>query len=264
METINTTRELSLKDLWNIFTQRFFLMVLAAAVAIAGMFLISKISFTPRYESTATLYILNQNESESMSYTSESFSLALKVVSDCDYLLKSHAVLDAVIDELALDTTYEQLYRTITTSNPENTRILEVTAEAASPQGAKEIVDAICSIGPEKIRDAMGFDQVNLYEYGILETEPCNRPGILAYLLAGFIAAALVYAVFLLGFLMDDRIRTEEDVRRYLGLSILGAIPNANDTQKKGYGYAYQSKAFPHPAAKAFGGKSSGRKESGK
>lgn len=239
METNTMTRDVTIKDLWNIFTRRFLLMVLAAILAVGGTFLISNALIQPLYTSTATLYILSQDDYDSLSYTSESFSLALKVVNDCNYLLKSHSVLDEVIAELELDADYEDLYDSISTNNPENTRILEVTAQAGSPEEAKEIVDAICSIGPDKIRDAMGFDQVNLYEYGILDNEPSNRLGMVGYLLIGFTAAVFVYAAFLLAYLLDDRIRTEEDVQRYLGLSILGVIPNASETAKKGYGYGY-------------------------
>lgn len=48
---------------------------------------------------------------------------------------------------------------------------------------------------------------------------------------------ALSYSVFLVAFLLDDCIRTDEDVERYLGLSILGDIPDANDVKRHQYGY---------------------------
>ena len=51
-------------------------------------------------------------------------------------------------------------------SNPEDTRILEVTVKADSPKMAKAIVDRICTIGAARIEDAMGFQQVNVYELG--------------------------------------------------------------------------------------------------
>lgn len=51
------------------------------------------------------------------------------------------------------------------------------------------------------------------------------------------LVAILVYAGFFLAFLLDDRIRTEEDIERYLGLSILGDIPNAEDRKSSYYKY---------------------------
>lgn len=238
MEQQTTVRIITLKDLWDIFIHRFWVMVLAAITVMGGMFLVIRLTYVPQYESTATLYILRQdNEQSGSSSVSSDFSLALNVVSDCTYLLKSHSVVDAVIDELHLDIPYEELSKIISTNNPDNTRVLEVNVKAGSPELAKSIVDSICQIGAGKIEEAMGFNQVNLYEYGVLNTRPCNTTGLMAYLLVGIVTAILVYSVFLVTFLLDDRIRSEEDVEHYLGLSILGDIPNADDPKKGRYGY---------------------------
>lgn len=227
-------RIITLKDLWEIFVQRLWVLILTAAVAAGGMFTINRLTFTPAYSSTATLYILRQDNNTATSSDSD-FSLALKVVNDCDYLLKSHSVLDEVIRTLDLEIDYEKLSRSVSISNPDNTRILEVTVENNSPESAKRIVDTLCEVGQEKITEAMGFQQVNLYEYGTIDPEPCNVTGITKFILVGMIAAILAYSVFLVIFLLDDRIRTEEDIERYLGLSILGDIPSADD--KKGHQY---------------------------
>lgn len=230
-------RVVMLKDLWEIFVHRLWVMILAAIVVVGGLLLLNRLTFTPAYSSTATLYILRQDNDTTNANSDSDFSLALKVVNDCDYLLKSHSVLDEVIRELNLDIDYESLSDSVSTSNPENTRILEVSVESDSPRNAKRIVDALCEIGQEKITEAMGFQQVNLYEYGTLNDKPCNTTSMTTYLLAGIITAIAVYAIFLIIFLLDDRIRTEEDIERYLGLSILGDIPNANDKKNHQYGY---------------------------
>lgn len=246
MEQHATIRVVTLKDLWSIFIQRFWIMALAAIVTVGGVFLIIQLTYVPKYESTATLYILRQDQGNMMNanYSSDDFSLALKVVGDCDYLLKSHSVLDEVIDELNLKITYGELSKSVSTSNPDSTRILEVTVVSDTPELAKQIVDSVCRVGTEKISEAMGFNQVNLFEYGVLNRTPCNKTGRMTYMLVGMIAALLVYAVFLIAFLLDDRIRTENDIEQYLGLSILGSIPNADEVQKGHYGYssAYQNR----------------------
>lgn len=229
-------RVIRLKDLWDIFVHRLWAIILVAAICVGAVFAYNTLTFVPEYESTATLYILRENTGETGG-TSSDFSLALAVVNDCTYLLKSHAVVDQVIAELKLNTRYSTLRDSISTSNPENTRILEVTVVAETPELAKQIVDKICEIGANKIQAAMGFNQVNLYEYGILEKSPCNQTGMFTYILIGMVVAVLAYGVFLIAFLADDRIRTEEDIEQYLQLSILGDIPNADDTKKHKYGY---------------------------
>ena len=232
--------------------------ILGAAVLCVVLFLgYNAVTFTPEYESRATLYILKQDGGSSDEYTSSDFSLALNVVNDCTYLLRSHKVLDDVITQLRLDVSYEDLAKRISTSNPDGTRVLEVIVRADSPEDAQKIVNCVCKVGADAISEAMGFQQVNLYEYGTLNDRPCNRTGIKAYVFIGLGAAVLTYAIYLLVFLLDDKIRTEEDVHDYLGLSVLGEIPNAND---KGHGryaaqygkkgrYAYASRYETYGAA---------------
>ena len=235
-------RVIALQDLWDIFIHRLWVIVLAAVLVTGAYIAFDKITYVPEYESTATLYILRENEGESAYRSSDDFSLALKVVNDCEHLLKSHSVLDEVIALQNLDLTYDDLYDKVSASNPTDTRILEVTVKSDSPYNAKRIVDNICNVGTVKIEQAMGFQQVNLYEYGIIDNEPCNKTSITTYLVLAVIVMLLTYSVFLLKFLLDDRIRTEEDIERYLGLSILGDIPNMNDTKNKknkGYYRAY-------------------------
>ena len=234
-------REVTLSDLWRIFLHRLWVMVLAMILVVGAFITYDKLTYVPRYNSTATLYILKQsNETSSNQYYSqdyEDFTLALKVVNDCNHLLKSHVVLDSVIENLGLDMSYGALRGSISTSNPEETRILEVTVEAATPELAKRIVDNVCDVGVAKITEAMGFTQVNLYEYGILDTSPCNTTSLMTYALIGLVVMVGVYAIFLLTYLFDDRLKTDEEIERALELTVIGDIPNADEHKNHKYGY---------------------------
>ena len=234
-------------------------------IAVAAVFGIRQIVFVPQYSSTATLYILRSEQNTGSGSVDSDFSLALKVVNDCDYLLKSHAVVDDVIEELGLDIEYKDLSEMISTSNPENTRILEVTVEADSPELAKRIVDRLCEIGQDKIAEAMGFQQVNLFEYGTVSDEPSNRMGVFTYALIGLVGAIAAYLVFLIMFVADDSLRTEDDIMQSLGLTVLAEIPDANGGKKGKYGhysgygkYYYGSKAYLN---EPYGGAQEGRRD---
>lgn len=237
MNDKNSMRVITLKDLWDIFVRRIVTIFLAAVLACSGSFLLDRITYRPQYTSTATLYILreNSNSSTSSGEVSNDFALALKVVYDCNYLLRSRTVVNQVIEDLGLELSYSNLYNQISARNPSNTRILEVTVTADTPELAKQIVDHLCEIGCVEINKAMGYSQVNLYEYGALNSSPSNRTGMMTFAAIGVAAAVLVYAFYLLRFLLDDHIRTEEDIESVLGLSILAEIPNLNGSNKKGY-----------------------------
>ena len=240
MNDMNNARVITLADLWELFVQRALAIILAAVIAAAGFFAVDMVMYDPQYSSTATMYILRQGggEDTSSGEAANELTLALRLVYDCNYFLKSRTVLNTVIEDLGLDMTYSQLYSRISTANPPNTRVLEITVRGDSPEQAKAIVDRICDIAPGKIAEAMGFSQVNLYEYGMLPVAPSNAPNILKYGLVGVAAAVLTYVVFLLMFILDDRMRTDADIERTLGLSVLAEIPNTGSSQKGRYGHS--------------------------
>ncbi|MBQ7800870.1 MAG: hypothetical protein IJ375_00935 [Oscillospiraceae bacterium] len=244
MNETKKIRIVTLKDLWDLLVRRIVVMVLAAVIAAGAFFVVDMATYDPQYSSTATLYILRQNGSgdTSSGEAANELSLALRLVYDCNYFLKSRTVLNTVIEDLGLDMTYKQLYSRITTTNPSNTRVLEITVQGDTPEQAKAIVDRICDIGPSKIEEAMGFSQVNLYEYGTLPEGPSNSPNILSCGVVGIVAAVLVYAAYFLVFLLDDRIRTNEDIERELGLSVLAEIPDLNGSSRSPYAYYRGSK----------------------
>lgn len=252
-QTMNQTeqvKEIDLMELWDVFVYRLPIILLAAVIAVSGFFAFTCVTYEAEYSSTATLYILRQNEDTQSAATAyNEITLASKVVNDCTHMLKSRSVVEPVIEELGLDMTYSELYSKISTNNPSDTRILEVVVRGESPEIAKQIVDLLCEIGQEKIAQAMGYQQVNLFEYGTLPVNPSNRTGLKTYALVGAAAAVLTYVVYVVIYLLDDRIRTDEDVERLLGLSVLADIPDLNADHKNkydynrgykyGYGYGY-------------------------
>ena len=258
--TTKNARTVTFGDLKDEFFGHIWVILGVAVLCVALFVAYRMITFTPEYESRATLYILKQDGRTTDEYTSSDFSLALNVVNDCTYLLRSHKVIDKVLSDLRLDMRYEDVSKRIFTSNPDGTRVLEVTVRADTPEKARNIVNQLCLVGADAISEAMGFQQVNLYEYGTLNEKPCNRTSYKTFVLIGLGAALLTYAVYLLIFLLDDKIRTEEDVYDYLGLSVLGEIPNANDKGHGRYGAQYGKKG-KYAYASRYDSAKSGRKE---
>ena len=237
MDTQESTREITFSDLWGVFVQHLFPIALAGILVCLGAYFGSRALVAPRYNSTATLYVLKQSN-EDYVYTSSDFSLALNVVNDCSYMIRSRAVLEDALREVDTDLSYGALHSSLSTSNPSGTRVLEISVKTDNPALSKQLVDKICTIAAQKISAAMGFEQVSVYEYGTLEAAPCNRLGVTKCVLFGVAMAVLIYGIYLIVFLMDDRIRSEEDVLKYLNLSVLATIPNSEDSRRRGNRYS--------------------------
>ncbi len=258
MDEQTNVKTIALKDLWDIFVKRAWIMVLVAAIAAGSFFAISKALYVPEYSSTATIYVLDKNEGGSVGTTE--LTVADKFLTDCTYAIKSDKVLRQVMADLALSDTYEDLKENIATSNPSNTRFIEVTVTAGTPTLAKEIVDAICIESKDAIMENMNYE-IHIFQEGILSRNPSNKTSLTTYVLVGLVAAVLVYGIFFLMFMLDDSVWTDEEIDRYLGVSILGDIPDANSTRKKGYGYGKYGKYGAYGAYGAYGHRADGEND---
>jgi capsular polysaccharide biosynthesis protein len=69
---------------------------------------------------------------------------------------------------------------------------------------------------------------IKVWERATLPETPSNPVKPVYALLAGIGAAVLVYVLYLVLFILDDKITGPEDVENYLGLNVLGAIPDKN------------------------------------
>lgn len=249
MDEQTNVKTIALKDLWDIFVKRAWIMVLVAAIAVGSFFAISKALYVPEYSSKAEIFVIENNEDK---VSSTDISVGEKLLANCMYAIKSDEVVGQVIANLALSETIGSLSDKITTNNPSGTHFIQVTVRAATPELAKEIVDEVCLESKDAIMENMNYE-IHIFQEGRLNSNPSNQTSLTTYILVGLVAAVLVYGVFFLMFMLDDSVWTDEEIDKYLGISILGDIPDANSTRRKGYGYGKYGKYGTYGAYGAYG-----------
>ncbi len=194
-------------------------------------FLISRFVIAPTYESTTKIYILNKQENANVTYSD--LQMGTQLTKDYAQLIQSRFVLEEVIQQLGLETGYEQLKDRVEVTTPSDTRIISITVKDHNPAQAMKIANAIREASAIHITNVMDIEAVNVAETADMPTQKAS-PGVgKATLLGGFIGVFLVAAVAVVMYLVDDTIKTSEDVEKYLGLSTLALIPMA-EGEKKG------------------------------
>ena len=102
---------------------------------------------------------------------------------------------------------------------------LQVTVTDTDPKRAKEIVDAIADVSAKQITSVMQIEGVNVIEYGRVANAP-SSPNVKKNTMLGAIAGIVIaIAVLVVNFILDDRIKTSDDVEKYLGITNLSLIP---------------------------------------
>lgn len=186
----------------------------------------TQLFMTPVYSSTSSILVLSK---ETTLTSLADLQLGASLTSDYTVLIKSSPVLEQVIKNLKLDMTAEQLRQNVAINNPTDTRILEITVSDTDPEMAKEIVDEIADVSSSYIGDKMEVIPPKVIEVGKIATKrtsPSVTKNAAMGLLLGIIACAAIVTVFAV---MDDTMKTEEDVEKYLGVSVLAKIPDRKD-----------------------------------
>ena len=225
----NTQNEEMEIDLWAIFRalKKRALMILAAALLCACLTCAyTLLLVTPMYTSSAAMLVLSKEEA---TVSTADLQVGSQLTNDYSVLITSRPVLQEVIDTLSLDMDYEHLERNITVTNPEETRILQLSVENPDPERAKEIVDTLSNVSSQYIGEQMEVDPPKIIEEGEIPTQRTS-PSMSRNVLLGFMAGLVVSAgIIVLRTVLDDTIKTEDDITKYLGLYTLSSVPDRKD-----------------------------------
>lgn len=224
----NDAIEVDLLEIISVLLSRFWIIFGSGLLAAAIGFVISMFVLTPTYESTTKIYILNKSESTTVTYSD--VQMGTQLTKDYAELINSRYVLEEVIRILALsEMEYQDLLDMVSVQTPTDTRIVSITVTDTDPQQARDIANCIREVAGEHIQNVMDIDAVNVVEEANMPTDKAGPSVPKWTLFGGVLGAFLVCVVILVHYLLDDTIKTSEDVEKYLGLSTLALIPIAAD-----------------------------------
>lgn len=219
----NEEYQIDLLELFYKLKQKLWLIILITILAGGGTGVYSKYILTPEYTSTAMIYVLSK---ETTMYSLTDLQVGTQLTKDYKIMVTSRPVLEKVVESLGLNMSYKELRKRISIANPTDTRILTLAVQDTDPNQAKAIVDKIALTASDYIGDIMEMDPPKIIEEGevpTVKTSPDVKKNAMMGAAAGIVLICLVLSV---GVILDDTIRSEEDVEHYLGLSVLAAVPN--------------------------------------
>ncbi len=221
----NDEIEIDLLEVFHILVGKLWLILSAGLFTALICLALSSFVLTPYYESTTRIYILNKTENAAVSYSD--VQIGTQLTKDYAELINSRYVLEEVIQKLSLSMEYKELLRKVSVDTPTDTRIVAITVEDTDPVQAMETANCIREVAGSHIQNVMDIEAVNVVEQANMPTEKAG-PSVMKWTAVGGMAGVLLVCVFILvRYLMDDTIKSSEDVEKYLGLSTLALIPAA-------------------------------------
>lgn len=219
----NDEMEIDLLQIFRVILAKIWMILIVGAVIGILAFAGTKLLITPMYQATAKLYIINRQNSNTTTYND--LISSTQIVKDYQVLVKSQPVVSQVLTNLNIDMSEEALIGEITCAIESDSRVLSITVTDADPYMAKKFVDQIADVSSEQITSVMKIEGVSIIEYGKVPSSP-SSPNVYRNTLIGLLAGIIVsMAYVVIKFMVDDTIKSSEDMEKYLGISTLALIP---------------------------------------
>ena len=91
----------------------------------------------------------------------------------------------------------------------------------------------ITEVSPNAILEAVEAGSVKVISSASISTDPVSPNTMKNTALAGMVGLVVCLAVIFLQVMLDNKINTEEDVAKYLELTVVGVIPEYEGGKKK-------------------------------
>lgn len=230
--------EIDLRELFFALLDKLHILILSFILGALCLYFVSIAFISPKYQSSTSIYVLNKQDNSVVTYSD--LQSGTQLTKDYAELVRSRSVTEKVINQLKLNTVYEDmkdldygdLASMISVDNTTDTRIIRITVTDTNPARAQDIANAIREAASLHIETVMDIEAVNVVDYAEMPMQSVS-PNVLMNTAMGAAAGTLIAAfIVILIHLADDRIKGPDDVEKYLGVSVLGTIPLDSNLSK--------------------------------
>ena len=263
--------EIDILKLISAVLRRWWFVLICLVIAAGLAFGITKFFITPKYQSSAMLYVNNTSSigGTKIQLSSSDLTASKSLVNTYSIILTSRLTLEEVIDKLDLKYSYEQLKSMITISSVNSTEVFSVKVVSAEPSEAAAIANAIVELATTSnandnvISKVVEGSSARAVDMAVVSSNPISpnvSRNVLIGAAAGFVFACLIIVVIEL---MNDTIDDENWVTETFGEEIptLAIIPDSLEEGSGKYGYSrkyyknyykdyYSSNSRPSTSAK--------------
>ena len=179
---------IDIKQLFSVLKSHLLPIAVSAVICGAAGFSAAKFLVPKQYESSAMLYVENnQNKTETLNVND--ITAAQKLVNTCQIIFQSNKMLDSVIYEPALPYTKEELSGMISVTSVNSTEVMRITASNEDPQLSADIVNVLVELARDEFMRVIKSGSIEVVEYGEVPENP-SFPRPMIFCAAGVILGA--------------------------------------------------------------------------
>jgi len=233
--------EISLSELLTIFVKSLWIIAVCAILCGTATFIYNKNYVVPIYSAEVMFYIVPVNtlgdeysESARIQLESQGLSYAKQIQNTYLQMLKSHTF-TLKLEEDYLNAYGRTLDGDVTISGIPDTQLFKMLVTSNSRDEAYEIANQIETTAPEFMLEIIQNDSIRIVDRALMPKSPINNYTARNTLIGALLGAVLVYGVAFMVFILDRRVKGEEDLKARYNVPILGGIVDF-DKKYRAYG----------------------------
>ena len=212
-------KEVKLSDLLKAIVRRgrIIILVVFCAIVLSAVYYFA---FVPDvYTASSTLYVLTQQNEDSVSYNDLTGSALL--INDYRELVLSHKVTNSVAQSLSLDSldAYDIQVEALS-----NTRIIQISVTGGEAYMAANIANGLATTFSESVIDIMRIDNVSVIDEARVPEAPSGPPRERNIILIAIVALLVSILVVCLIELFSTTFKSASDIEKRLGIPVLAQI----------------------------------------
>jgi capsular polysaccharide biosynthesis protein len=166
--------EIDLKELFDFIKGKIgLLVIITVSVCLLGC-IYGLFIQKPMYKSYTTVILAGNESNSSGGITQGDVTLNKNLVDTYAEIVKSRRVLDQVIEELGLDTSFGALSNQITVTSANNTEIIKITVDDKDAKKAKNVANVTAKYFAKEVVDLYNMNNVNILDEAIEADTPYN------------------------------------------------------------------------------------------
>lgn len=209
---------------------KFIFVILFIVMGVVGSYVYTYYIQVPIYRSQTSLVLTKTNGSTTI--TQNDINLNKNLVSTYREIIQSRRILDKVIKNLDLDVDYKELARNVSVDSVNDTELIVISVYNEDNKLAKKIADEIANVFKTEITTIYNIENVSIIDKALVSNTSYNVNVVKQFILGAGIGFVLSSLILLIRFYLDDTVKSEEDIEKKLGLSVLGRVPKYKN--KKG------------------------------
>jgi capsular polysaccharide biosynthesis protein len=234
--------EVSLRDLFLIFVKNLWIIIICAVLCGTAVYVYNKNYVVPVYQTEVMFYIVPvstntldsdyYNEAAKLQLESQSLAYAKQIQNTYLHIFQTRTFISKLSDDY-FENYNKDMNGNISVIGIEDSQLFKIQVASFSKNDAYEIAQQIEKTAPETILEIVGNDNIRIVDKAVEPEFPINNNITRNTLIGSIIGVVFIYGIILLIFIFDKRIKSEEDLKNYYDIPILGSIMDFNKIYKK-------------------------------